>query len=249
MGYKCGLLSTIENKIGNQKIIATHTTPDVISINALLREMVDKGCDYAFMEVSSHAIDQRRIAGLSFAGGVFTNITHDHLDYHRTFKAYIEAKKAFFDGLTPTAFALSNIDDKRGRVMLQNTSARKVTYSIRGMADYRARVIENDLMGLQLEIDNQLVYSQLIGDFNAYNLLVAYAVAVLLGHQKDEILLSISQLKSAKGRFDYIIDEKTERIGIVDYAHTPDALEKGFKNHPTDPKRKGPDNYCGRLWW
>ena len=229
LGYKCGLLSTIENKIGTQKILATHTTPDVLSINALLREMVVKGCDYAFMEVSSHAIDQKRIAGLEFEGGIFTNISHDHLDYHLTFKAYIEAKKAFFDGLSASAFALTNVDDKRGRVMLQNTLAKTYTYSVKGMADFRAKIIENNLLGLQVEIDNRLVYSRLIGEFNTYNLLVTYAVAILLGQDKDEILQSISQLKSAKGRFDYIIDEKNDRIGVVDYAHTPDALEKVLK--------------------
>lgn len=229
LGYKCGLLSTIENKIGTQQITSTHTTPDALAINALLKEMVDQGCDYAFMEVSSHAVDQQRVAGLQFAGGVFTNISHDHLDYHKTFKAYIEAKKAFFDALPSSAFALTNVDDKRGSIMLQNTSAKKRNYSLRGMADFRAKIIESDLMGLQIEIDNRLVYSRLIGEFNAYNLLVAYAVGVLLGQNQDEILQAISQLKSAKGRFDYIVDEERKRIGVVDYAHTPDALQKVLK--------------------
>jgi len=226
LGYKTGLLSTIENKIGRVVVPSTHTTPDAIAINALLAEMVDAGCEFAFMEASSHAIHQHRLSGLTFTGGIFTNITHDHLDYHKDFKSYIEAKKMFFDALPKEAFALTNIDDKRGMVMLQNTRAKKVTYSLRRPADFRARVIDNSLTGLQLEIDGKEVFCRLIGDFNAYNLLVTYATAVLLGQEKDEVLRVLSTLKGAEGRFDYIIQPETEKIVVIDYAHTPDALEK-----------------------
>ncbi len=226
LGYKVGLLSTIENKIVEQLIPSTHTTPDALAINALLAEMVAAGCEFAFMEASSHAIHQHRMSGLNFVGGVFTNITHDHLDYHKDFKSYIAAKKMFFDDLPKAAFALTNIDDKRGAVMLQNTAAQKVTYSLRRMADFRARVIDNSLTGLQLEINGVEVFCRLIGSFNAYNLLVAYATAVLLKQDRDEVLRVLSLLKGAEGRFDYIVDPKRGRIAIVDYAHTPDALEK-----------------------
>lgn len=226
LGYKVGLLSTIENKIGSKVMPATHTTPDAIAINALLAEMLEAGCDYAFMEASSHAIHQHRMSGLSFVGGVFTNITHDHLDYHKDFKSYIEAKKMFFDALPKEAFALTNKDDKRGSVMLQNTAAKKVTYSLRRPADFRVRVVDNSLTGLQLEINGVEVFCRLIGSFNAYNLLVAYATAVLLGQDSDEVLRVLSVLKGAAGRFDYIVDPKRGRIAVVDYAHTPDALEK-----------------------
>ena len=226
LGYKTGLLSTVHNKIGEAIIPSTHTTPDAITINKLLREMVDAGCDYAFMEVSSHAADQNRIAGLHFTGGVFSNLSHDHLDYHKTFKAYIEAKKKFFDNLPKTAFALVNLDDKRGKVMIQNTSAKKYTYSLRMMADFKARIIENALTGLHMEINGKEVFSQMIGDFNAYNILAVYGTAILLGQDEMESLTAISQLRSVEGRFDYIMDPHKQRIGIVDYAHTPDALEK-----------------------
>ncbi len=226
LGYKTGLLSTVENKIGERIVPAKYTTPDAVELNALLREMVEEGCDYVFMEVSSHAIDQRRIAGLEFSGGVFTNISHDHLDYHKTFKEYINVKKRFFDELPKAAFALTNIDDKRGEVMLQNTKAQKTTYSLRGLADYRANIIENNLSGLIMELDGEEFYARLIGEFNAYNLLSIYATARLLGSEKNEVLRALSNLKTAEGRFDYIVGQKSRVIGIVDYAHTPDALEK-----------------------
>jgi len=226
MGYKAGLLSTIQNRIGEKRLAATHTTPDALSINQLLADMVKAGCSYAFMEVSSHAIDQRRIAGLHFTGAVFTNISHDHLDYHRTFKAYIEAKKKLFDQLPASAFALTNIDDKRGEVMVQNTQARVKRYSLRQMADFKAKIVENSLTGLHLEIDDTEVFTRLIGEFNAYNLLAAYATGILLGQDPMEILTALSKIKAAEGRFDYIVDQQRRVTGIVDYAHTPDALEK-----------------------
>ena len=226
LGYKAGLLSTVRNKIGETPLPATHTTPDALAVHALLREMVDAGCDYAFMEVSSHAAHQQRIAGLDFAGAVFTNITHDHLDYHKTFKAYIEAKKMFFDMLPDTAFALVNTDDRRGEVMLQNTLAKKYTYSVRSMADFRAKVLDNAVTGLQLLIDEQEVFSRLIGDFNAYNLLAVYSVAVLLDQDRIETLTILSELGAVEGRFETIAAPGQSYIGIVDYAHTPDAMEK-----------------------
>lgn len=226
LGYKVGLLSTVENIIAGQVIPATHTTPDAVQLNALLQQMVDSGCEFAFMEVSSHAIHQQRIAGLHFVGGLFTNITHDHLDYHKTFQEYIKAKKLFFDNLGKTAFALTNIDDKRGRVMLQNTRAAQHTYSLKQSADFKAKIIDNGLTGLQLDLDGQEFYGRLIGEFNAYNTLAVYAVAVLLGEEKMEVMACLSMLKSAEGRFDYMAAPTRNLIGIVDYAHTPDALEK-----------------------
>lgn len=226
MGYKTGLLSTVENKIGNLIIPATHTTPNPVELNALLAEMVESGCDYVFMEVSSHAIEQGRIAGLDFDGGVFTNITHDHLDYHKTFKNYINVKKKFFDDLGKNAFALTNIDDRRGEVMLQNTKAKKHTYAVKKMADFKAKIVENSLLGLQLILNDKEFYSRLIGEFNAYNLLAVYGTAMLLGHDDMEVLTILSDLQSAEGRFDYIVSETKNIVGIVDYAHTPDALEK-----------------------
>jgi len=226
LGYKAGLLSTVHNKVGNTILPATHTTPDATAINKLLAEMLESGCDYVFMEVSSHAAHQHRIAGLHFTGGIFTNISHDHLDYHKTFKAYIEAKKMFFDSLPKSAFALTNVDDRRGRVMVQNTVAKVHTYSLRAMADYKARIIDNSMTGLQLEMDGREVFSRMIGDFNAYNLLAVYGTAVLLGQDEMEVLTAISRLKSVEGRFDYLIGKEKGQVGIVDYAHTPDALEK-----------------------
>lgn len=226
LGYKVGLVSTIENKIGNAKISATHTTPDVLSTSLLIREMVNAGCDYAFMEVSSHAVHQRRIAGLHFEGGVFTNITHDHLDYHKTFREYIKAKKQFFDNLPKTAFALTNQDDRNGAVMLQNTKAKKYRYALRKPAEFKAKILENLLTGLHMLLDEADFYARLIGEFNAYNLLSTYSVAVLLGQDKMEVLTALSHLKAAEGRFDCVVDNKRKVIGIVDYAHTPDALEK-----------------------
>ena len=226
LGYKAGLLSTVRNLIGQAPLEATHTTPDAVAINALLREMADAGCDYAFMEVSSHAAHQRRIEGLHFAGAIFTNISHDHLDYHKTFKAYIDAKKMFFDILPKSAFALVNADDKRGAVMVQNTRAKKYTYSLRSMASFRARILDNSIAGLHLEVGGKEVFSRLIGEFNAYNLLAAYGAAILLEQEEVETLIALSQLAAAEGRFDYVTGPQGKRTGIVDYAHTPDALEK-----------------------
>lgn len=226
LGYKCGLLSTVENRIGQQVVAATHTTPGSIAINALLAEMVEVGCDYAFMEVSSHAAEQRRIAGLQFAGAIFTNISHDHLDYHKTFDNYIKAKKSFFDILQKNAFALVNMDDKRGDVMVQNTKANVYRYSLHRLTDFKAKILANSLLGLHLDINGQDFHGRLIGEFNAYNLLAVYAAAVLLGQNKDEALVALSNVNTAEGRFDYIFDQKRQILGIVDYAHTPDALEK-----------------------
>ena len=226
LGYKAGLLSTIENKVAGKILPATHTTPDAIALNALLAEMVAMGCDYAFMEASSHAIDQRRVAGTAFAGAIFTNLTHDHLDYHKTFQAYLEAKKRLFDDLPASSFALVNIDDKRGEIMLQNTKAQAYRYALKRMADFKAKIVENSLLGLHLELDGFEFHGRLIGEFNAYNLLSVYATAVLLGQDKMQVLTALSGLKAAEGRFDYIHDRQKNIIGIVDYAHTPDALDK-----------------------
>ena len=223
LGYKVGLLSTVKNQINNDVQAATHTTPDAIQLNALLKQMVDKGCTHCFMEVSSHAVVQNRIAGLVFTGGVFTNITHDHLDYHKTFDEYIKAKKRFFELLGNSAFALTNKDDANGDVMLQNSKALKKTYSLRSMADYKCKVVENQFSGLLLNIDNQEVWSKLIGSFNAYNLLAVYATALLLKEDKTNVLTTLSSLTSVEGRFQYIRTDEGI-IGIVDYAHTPDAL-------------------------
>lgn len=224
LGYKTGLLSTIQNKINEQDIPATHTTPDALKINEIISEMVDSGCSYCFMEVSSHAIDQDRIAGLDFAGAIFTNITHDHLDYHKTFKNYLKIKKQFFDLLPSEAFALSNIDDKNGKIILQNTKAKSKTYSLKHKSDFKCKIIENQIEGLQLNIDGEDVWFRLIGKFNAYNLLAVYATAVLLGEEKSKVLTALSSLKTVEGRFEYI---KTQNniIAIIDYAHTPDALK------------------------
>ncbi len=224
LGYQCGLLSTVENRIGDQVLEATHTTPDQVSINALLKKMVDAGCKYAFMESSSHAIHQHRIAGLKYAGGLFSNITHDHLDYHQTFDEYIRVKKSFFDSLPPSAFAISNADDKRGIVMLQNAVAKRYLYSLRTMADFKGKILENGLTGLIMTINDQEVHFRLIGEFNAYNLLAVYGAAVCLGEDKQEVLRCLSVLTGAEGRFDYIVSHNERVIGIVDYAHTPDAL-------------------------
>lgn len=229
LGYKTGLLSTVENRIGTTIIPATHTTPDAVSLNALLREMVNSGCAYAFMEVSSHAVVQHRVTGLHFIGGIFTNITHDHLDYHKTLKEYINAKKGFFDALPKAAFALTNTDDRRGNVMFQNTKAKKYTYSIRKMADFKAKIVENAISGLHLDINGHEYHGRLIGEFNAYNTLAVFGTAVLLGVPINEVLTALSNMHGAEGRFDQIMDTKRNITAIVDYAHTPDALEKVLK--------------------
>ena len=224
LGYKCGLLSTVENHIAGKVVPATHTTPDAISLNALLKQMADEGCTYVFMEASSHAIQQHRISGLQFAGGLFSNITHDHLDYHKTFDEYIRVKKAFFDSLSSSAFAISNADDKRGTVMLQNTNAKKYFYSLKTLAEFKGKIIENSLTGLVMDINGQEVHFRLIGEFNAYNLLAVYGAALCLNEDKHEVLRNLSVLTGAEGRFDYMLSVKDKVIAIVDYAHTPDAL-------------------------
>ena len=224
LGYKVGLLSTVENKINNTVIPSTHTTPDSITINELLLDMIAANCDYCFMEVSSHATVQERIGGLSFTGGIFTNITHDHLDFHQTFEEYIKAKKYFFDQLPASAFALTNSDDKRGAVMLQNTKAHTKTYALQSMATFKAKIIENQFSGLFLNIDAEEVWFKMVGSFNAYNLLAVYATAMLLDQDKTRVLTILSTLSGAEGRFDYTIAPNGV-IGIVDYAHTPDAIK------------------------
>lgn len=224
LGYSVGLISTVQNKINLEVIPATHTTPDAISLNALLAQMVEIGCSHVFMECSSHAIDQRRIAGLLFRGAIFSNITHDHLDYHKTFDNYIKAKKTFFDMLPSGAFALSNLDDKHGTVMLQNTKAAKHYYSLKTMAEFKGKILENSLTGLIMLVNNKEVGFGLIGTFNAYNLLAVYGAATLLGENSDEVLRVLSIVKGAEGRFEYVVSPG-KIIAIVDYAHTPDALE------------------------
>ena len=227
-GYKTGLLSTVKIVVDTNEYKATHTTPDSISINHYLNEMVNSGVEYCFMEVSSHGIHQKRTEGLQFAGGVFTNLSHDHLDYHATFSEYREVKKSFFDYLPKTAFALSNSDDKNGSVMLQNTNAKKLTYALKTYADYKAQILENQLSGLLLKINDNEVWVRLIGTFNAYNLLAIYGTAVELGMESLEVLRLLSELESVLGRFQYIISNG-KITAIVDYAHTPDALENVLK--------------------
>jgi UDP-N-acetylmuramoyl-L-alanyl-D-glutamate--2,6-diaminopimelate ligase len=224
LGHHAGLLSTIVNKIDEEIHPATHTTPDPVTLNELLSLMVDKGCGYCFMEVSSHAIDQKRIAGLEFAGGIFTNLTHDHLDYHKTFAAYLQAKKQFFDLLPSGTFALVNKDDRNGSVMVQNTSAKSHTYSLLSPADFRCRIVENQFHGLQLNIQGEDCWFRLIGSFNAYNLLVVYSTATLLGMDGREVLTVLSTLEPVEGRFNYLTSPNGV-TAIVDYAHTPDALQ------------------------
>lgn len=224
LGYKCGLVSTVQNQIGETIIPSTHTTPDAIQLNALLNSMVEAGCTHVFMECSSHAIHQHRITGLQFVGGAFTNITHDHLDYHQTFEAYLEVKKSFFDHLPATAFALSNLDDKNGANMLLDTKAKKLTYAIHAPANYKGKILENQLTGLSMLINDIEVHCRLIGEFNAYNFLAVYGIAIQLGEPSEKVLVVLSALTGAEGRFDYSISA-TGVIGIVDYAHTPDALE------------------------
>ena len=224
LGYAVGLISTVENQIKDLVVPATHTTPNPIALNSLLKQMVDAGCVYCFMEVSSHAVVQHRIEGLTFAGGIFSNITHDHLDFHKTFDNYIKAKKGFFDALPKQAFALTNADDKNGLVMLQNTRATKKSYALKQMADFKAKIIENSFSGLNLEIDQMEVFFKLVGSFNAYNLLAVYGTAILLGEDKMNVLTVLSELSGAEGRFDYVANNQ-KIIGIVDYAHTPDAVQ------------------------
>lgn len=228
MGMKAGMLTTVRNKINNEEIPATHTTPDAVELNKLFRRMVDAGCSYAFMEVSSHSIIQKRIAGLEFAGGVFTNITHDHLDYHKTFDEYIKAKKMFFDHLPSGSFALVNKDDSNGSVMVQNSRALKRTYSITSMADFKCRILENQFSGLQLNMDGVEMWSKLIGSFNAYNLLAVYATAILLEQDKIKVMTTLSTLGPVEGRFEYLQNDQGV-TGIVDYAHSPDALKNVLK--------------------
>jgi len=228
MGHKCGLLSTVCNYIEDEAIPTSHTTPDPIELNALLKRMVDAGCEYAFMECSSHAIAQKRIGGLKFTGGLFTNLTRDHLDYHKTFENYRDAKKAFFDSLPKSAFAITNADDKNGMFMVQNTKATVKTYSTRSMADFKARILECHFEGMYLEVDGHEVGVQFIGKFNVSNLLAVYGAAVMLGKQPEDILLVMSTLKSVSGRLEPIHSPEGY-TAIVDYAHTPDALENVLK--------------------
>lgn len=224
LGYKTGLLSTISYRINNREETASHTTPNALKIQQLFAEMAEEGCEYCFMEVSSHAVHQKRIAGIEFAGGIFTNITHDHLDYHKTFAEYIKAKKAFFDGLSKEAFAVTNIDDKNGLVMLQNTAAGKITFSTRSVADFKCKVIENHFDGMLLNMDGSEIWTRFVGKFNASNLLAVYTTAIQLGQNKDEVLKVISDLYPVQGRFETVrsLDGK---LAIIDYAHTPDALK------------------------
>ena len=224
LGYTCGLVSTVENRIADRSVASTHTTPDPVQLHHLFQQMEQAGCTHVFMEVSSHAIHQHRIAGIPFAGGIFSNITHDHLDYHKTFDEYIRVKKSFFDLLPATSFALSNADDKRGAVMLQNCKARKLFYALRTLADYKGRLLDNGLEGLQLNIDEVEVHFRLIGTFNAYNLLAVYGAACALGLDKMEVLTQLSQLQGAPGRFECIMSPNEQVMAVVDYAHTPDAL-------------------------
>jgi UDP-N-acetylmuramoyl-L-alanyl-D-glutamate--2,6-diaminopimelate ligase len=228
LGYATGLLSTVQNQINEKIVPSTHTTPDPINLNKLLAEMVKEGCSHCFMEVSSHAVVQHRITGLTFAGGIFTNITHDHLDFHETFDNYIKAKKGFFDLLPKEAFALINVDDKRGRVMVQNTKAQVKTFSLETMSDFKGKILFDSMFGLQMQIEAKEIHFKLIGTFNAYNLLGVYGAAVLLGEDPEEALTQLSGLDTAAGRFQQIIGPN-EMVGIIDYAHTPDALENVLK--------------------
>ena len=224
IGYKCGLISTVQNQIEKDILPSTHTTPDSIDLNALLAKMYKAGCTHVFMEVSSHAIHQHRVDDLRFAGGIFSNITHDHLDYHKTFEEYIRVKKSFFDSLPSSAFALSNADDKRGTVMLQNTKAKKYLYSLKTMADFKGLIMEDSLLGLELMVNDIQVHFRLIGTFNAYNLLAVYGAAICLGEESSNVLQILSNTTGAEGRFDYMVSPNEKIVGIVDYAHTPDAL-------------------------
>lgn len=227
-GYKVGLLSTVKIMVDEQEFKATHTTPDSLTINKYLDLMIQEGCEFCFMEVSSHGVHQKRTEGLRFEGGVFTNLSHDHLDYHNSFAEYRDVKKSFFDNLSKDAFTITNIDDKNGLVMLQNTKARKLTYALKSYADYKAQILENQLSGLLLKINDHEVWVKLIGSFNAYNLLAIYGVAVELGIEKMEALRLLSELESVSGRFQFVVSD-SKITAIVDYAHTPDALENVLK--------------------
>lgn len=224
LGYVCGLISTVQNKIGDKIIPSNFTTPDPVQLNYLLNQMTSEGCEFAFMEVSSHAMVQQRVAGITFAGGVFTNLSHDHLDFHKTFDRYLKAKKSFFDQLKPDAFAITNADDRNGAVMLQNSRAIKKSYSLKTIADFKGKLLENTFDGLNLLIDGKEVWYKLVGEFNAYNLLAVYATAIMLGCRQEEVLTSLSNCSPAEGRFDYFTGTAGIK-GIVDYAHTPDALK------------------------
>jgi UDP-N-acetylmuramoyl-L-alanyl-D-glutamate--2,6-diaminopimelate ligase len=240
LGYKCGLLSTINTRVAGKEAEATHTTPDPLQINALLAEMVLAGCEYAFMEVSSHAAHQRRIGGLKFAGGIFTNLTHDHLDYHKDFREYLMAKKLFLDALPKDAFALVNADDKNSRVIVQNCKAKVYGYSVKAMSDFKAKVSESHLEGNLLQIGSKEIWTRLPGVFNAYNILAIFGAASILGAKQEELFTEISKLESVSGRFQ-IIKSATGVTAIVDYAHTPDALEnvlKTIREIKTDERRK-----------
>ncbi len=223
LGFKAGCFTTIRNYVGDRILEATHTTPDPIQINRIMREMVDAGCSYAFMEVSSHALAQQRVAALSFAGGIFSNITHDHLDYHKTFDEYIRAKKLFFDTMPATSFSLINADDKNGRVMVQNTASAVSYYGIRSMADFKAKIIESHFNGTLLNIDNTEIWTKFLGEFNAYNLLAVYGCARLLGQNKEEVLRLLSSMDTVEGRFQYLRSD-SGITAVIDYAHTPDAI-------------------------
>ena len=236
LGYKSGCFTTIRNYIGNQTIEATHTTPDPIQLNRIMKDMADSGCEYVFMEVSSHALVQQRVAGLAFAGGIFSNITHDHLDYHKTFEEYIRAKKLFFDHMPADSFSLINADDRNGRVMVQNTRSAVSTFGIHAMADFKGRIIESHFNGMLLNIDNTELWTRFIGEFNASNLLAVYACARLLGQKKEEILRLISSMDTVEGRFQYLQSEKGV-TAVIDYAHTPDAIQNVLKT--IDQIRKG----------
>ena len=227
-GYKVGLLSTVKIMVDTEEFKATHTTPDSLTLNYYLDQMIHDGCEFCFMEVSSHGVHQKRTEALRFTGGVFTNLSHDHLDYHNTFAEYRDVKKSFFDSLSKDAFAITNIDDKNGLVMLQNTKAKKLSYALKSYADYKAQILENQLTGLLLKINDNEVWVKLIGSFNAYNLLAIYGVAVELGIKNDEALRLLSELESVSGRFQFIVSD-SKITAIVDYAHTPDALENVLK--------------------